>query len=61
MQRSEAYWKKRQECLEQGCQEGRLDSQQEIAIAALREGYPPEVINQRWVACWSPSVMSRTS
>jgi hypothetical protein len=59
MPRSEAYWK-RQEGFEQGRQEGRLESQQEITIAALREGYPHEVINQRWVACWSPSVMSRT-
>jgi hypothetical protein len=36
MPRSEAYWK-RQEGFEQGRQEGRLESQQEITIAALRE------------------------
>jgi predicted transposase YdaD len=44
MPRSEAYWKKRQECLEQGRQKGRLESQQEITIAALRKGYSPEAI-----------------
>jgi hypothetical protein len=44
MQRSDAYWKKRQECLEQGRRKGQLESQQEIAIAALRKGYSPDAI-----------------
>jgi hypothetical protein len=42
MQRSEAYWKKRQECIEQG----RDRAIKEIAIAALREGYSPEEIRK---------------
>jgi hypothetical protein len=40
MQRSEAYWKKRQEFIEQG----RDRATKKIAIAALREGYSPEAI-----------------
>jgi hypothetical protein len=40
MQRSEAYWKKRQECIEQG----RDRATKKITIAALREGYSPEAI-----------------
>jgi hypothetical protein len=42
MQRSEAYWKKRQECLEQG----RDRATKQIAIAALREGYSSEAIRK---------------
>jgi hypothetical protein len=42
MQRSEAYWKKRQECIEQG----RDRAIKEIAIAALREGYSSEAIRK---------------
>jgi hypothetical protein len=40
MQRSEAYWKKRQECLEQG----RDRAIKQITIAALREGVSPDLI-----------------
>jgi predicted transposase/invertase (TIGR01784 family) len=44
MQRSEAYWKKRQECIEEGRQKGRLESQKEITIAAFQKGFTIEVI-----------------
>ena len=40
MQRSEAYWKKRQECLDQG----RDRATKEVTIAALRKGYSPDAI-----------------
>lgn len=40
MQRSEAYWKKWQECLEQG----RDRAIKQITIAAFREGVSPDLI-----------------
>jgi hypothetical protein len=46
MQRSDAYWKTRQECLEQGFREGRDLANKEIAIAAFQEGCSPELIRK---------------
>jgi hypothetical protein len=46
MQRSEAYWKERKACLEEGERRAIDRRNREIAIAALREGYSSEAIRK---------------
>ncbi len=46
VERSSAYWKLRQECLEKGFRKGHDRVNQEVTIAALREGYAPEAIRK---------------
>jgi hypothetical protein len=44
IERSEAYWKKRQECFEKGERRAIDRRDREIAIVALRKGYSPDAI-----------------
>jgi hypothetical protein len=46
MEQSEVYWKKRQECLEEGERRAIDRRDREIAIVALREGYSSEAIRK---------------